>query len=136
VLEPLRIFQLLRQQWTAGSAAGDGATARQAGGQNSAAIAGSSTVVQASSFDKFVGEVLSALPRLNLTVVTAEIGDTWVFGAAADPLRTANFRAAARARAACIADTGCPSEVCVIGFLLLGHVCVCMRDSTPDQPFV
>lgn len=39
-----------------------------------------------------------------------EIGDTWVFGAASDPGKTARFRAVARAAAACAADAGCASE--------------------------
>jgi hypothetical protein len=40
-----------------------------------------------------------------------EIGDTWVFGVQSDPLKAANFRAASRARAACIDDPTCPSQV-------------------------
>lgn len=44
-------------------------------------------------------------------VYADEIGDTWVFGVQSDPLKTANFRAASRLRAACIADPACPSEV-------------------------
>lgn len=40
-----------------------------------------------------------------------EIGDTWVFGVQSDPLKTANFRAASRLRAACIANPDCPSDV-------------------------
>lgn len=46
-----------------------------------------------------------------LCVPADEIGDTWVFGVQSDPLKTANFRAASRLRAACIADPACPSEV-------------------------
>ena len=45
-------------------------------------------------------------------MAAGEIGDTWVFGVASDPLKTANFRAASRLRAACIEDPACPSEVC------------------------
>jgi len=40
----------------------------------------SDTTVIASTFDAFVDAVLEALPTLNLPVVTAEIGDTWIWG--------------------------------------------------------
>lgn len=40
-----------------------------------------------------------------------EIGDSWIHGVGSDPLRVADFRAASRARAACVADPACPSQV-------------------------
>jgi hypothetical protein len=40
-----------------------------------------------------------------------EIGDTWVFGLQSDPLKTANFRALSRLRAACLQQPSCPSDV-------------------------
>ncbi|KAF6263057.1 hypothetical protein COO60DRAFT_1635480 [Scenedesmus sp. NREL 46B-D3] len=98
VLEPLRAYQLLRQEW--------GGTAKP----DSSSSSNGTVVIKASSFDAFVDAVLEALPTLNLTIVTGEIGDTWVFGVQSDPLKTANFRAASRARAACIADPACPSQ--------------------------
>ncbi|KAF8062055.1 hypothetical protein HT031_004315 [Scenedesmus sp. PABB004] len=85
VLEPLRVYDLLRAEWPGAR-------------------------VAASSFDAFVDAVLAAAPTLNLTVVTGEVGDTWINGVASDPAKTADFRAASRARAACLADPACPSE--------------------------
>jgi hypothetical protein len=54
------------------------------------------------SFDDFVEKVWPV--RSNLPVVTAEIGDTWIYGASTDPLKLAQFRAINRARAQCSAD--------------------------------
>jgi hypothetical protein len=51
------------------------------------------------------------VPMHMLCLLVDEIGDTWVFGVQSDPLKTANFRAASRLRAACITDPHCPSEV-------------------------
>lgn len=42
---------------------------------------------------------------------TAEIGDTWVHGSASDPLRIADYRAVLRARASCVRDPACDSQV-------------------------
>ncbi|WIA38239.1 hypothetical protein OEZ86_001582 [Tetradesmus obliquus] len=120
VLEPLRIYQLLRQEWagsgkpgSSSSSGGSSSSSSSSGGSSSSSSSSrgsSSVVIKASSFDAFVDAVLEALPTLNLTVVTGEIGDTWVFGVQSDPLKTANFRAASRARAACIDDPACPSQ--------------------------
>jgi hypothetical protein len=44
-------------------------------------------------------------------VSAGEIGDTWVFGVQSDPLKTANFRAVSRLRAACINTPTCTSGV-------------------------
>lgn len=52
----------------------------------------------------------TAPPPANGVVHAGEVGDTWIFGVQSDPLKTANFRAASRARAACIADAACPSD--------------------------
>ena len=41
--------------------------------------------------------------RASLPVVDQEIGDTWIYGAASDPLKLAMMRAMMRARAACVA---------------------------------
>jgi len=46
----------------------------------------------------------------SVLLFSGEIGDTWIFGVQSDPVKTANFRAASRARAACIADPHCPSD--------------------------
>ena len=48
-----------------------------------------------------------------LPIVTAEIGDGWIYGVPSDPLKMALFREAARQRQACIAagecDPGAPA---------------------------
>eukprot|EP00775_Hariotina_reticulata_P006744 gene6744-6964_t len=113
VSEPLRVFELLRQDWASNSAESNSSSSQAATSKASCTGCGPDVpdvTLRASSFDDFVDAVLEALPRLNLTVVNGEIGDTWVFGVQSDPVKTANFRAAARARAACTADPTCPSD--------------------------
>lgn len=44
--------------------------------------------------------VRNALPK-----VTAEIGDTWIFGVSSDPLKTATMRAMMRQRSRFVRDT-------------------------------
>ena len=48
------------------------------------------TVVASDAFDDFVADVLPVLHTL--PVVTAELGDTWIYGADADPLKVAKYR--------------------------------------------
>jgi len=61
-------------------------------------------------FDDFVAAITPY--KKSLPVIKAEIGDTWVMGATADPLKVALYRAASRAharctqRASCVADSG------------------------------
>merc|ERR1712178_628885 len=55
-------------------------------------------VVASDAFDDFVAAAWEH--RATLPVVTAEIGDTWIYGASTDPLRVARFRAASRLAAA------------------------------------
>lgn len=60
------------------------------------------SVVASDAFDDFIAEVLphkASLPR-----VSAELGDTWIMGADADPKKVALFRAASRAHATCLKD--------------------------------
>eukprot|EP00937_MAST-01D_sp_MAST-1D-sp2_P004061 g4061.t1 len=61
-------------------------------------------VVSSDGFDDFVDAVWPA--RGALPVVEAEIGDSWVFGADADPLKVALFRAAQREYGRCMARGG------------------------------
>ena len=63
--------------------------------------------VRASTFDAFAHSLLAAAPGLELPVVTAEIGDSWINGAASDPLKSMRFRALQRARARCLAAEAC-----------------------------
>jgi hypothetical protein len=60
-------------------------------------------LVTSDSFDDFVEAVEPFIDQL--PVVSAELGDTWVMGATADPLKVSLTRAASRAHAACMAHS-------------------------------
>ena len=47
--------------------------------------------IVASSLDAFAGEVLSG-NTAELQTVTEELGDSWLYGAPADPIKVATFR--------------------------------------------
>jgi hypothetical protein len=67
-------------------------------------------IVASDAFDDFINAVWPN--RGKLPVVTAEIGDTWIFGASADPLKMALFRAASRIHAKCAkTPSGCGEQV-------------------------
>ena len=68
--------------------------------------------VKTSTFDAYVGSLWTAVQeqRVQLPVYTAEMGDTWIQGAAADPVKMAKVRAVQRLRSECIADQHCESE--------------------------
>jgi hypothetical protein len=68
-------------------------------------------VVASDGFDDFLAEVLPV--KHTLPLVTAEIGDTWMMGANADPLKVALFRAAQRAHAECVRKGGV--NACLVG---------------------
>ena len=55
-----------------------------------------SATIQPSTFDAYFAELNRA--RDKLPVVTSEIGDTWIYGIASDPLKNTQYRAMARAR--------------------------------------
>lgn len=59
---------------------------------------------------------------LGVRLCAGEIGDTWVFGVQSDPLKTANFRALSRLRAACIKQPTCPSDVSDVQLPAVLHV--------------
>jgi len=61
--------------------------------------------IYSSSFDAFLPQLQSV--RASLPVVTSECGDSWIWGTASDPLKTAQFRAVQRARASCAASCDC-----------------------------
>eukprot|EP01087_Luapelamoeba_hula_P000994 TRINITY_DN10754_c0_g1_i1.p1 TRINITY_DN10754_c0_g1~~TRINITY_DN10754_c0_g1_i1.p1 ORF type:complete len:714 (-),score=88.74 TRINITY_DN10754_c0_g1_i1:50-2191(-) len=65
-------------------------------------------VVNGSTWDAFVEKVVEMRPTL--PVVTGEIGDTWIHGAASDPLKLAQFRETLRQRKSCIASGKCNVE--------------------------
>ena len=54
--------------------------------------------VRASTLDAFARAVARSVGAARLPVVTAEIGDPWLFGAGSDPQKVAAFRALLRAR--------------------------------------
>lgn len=56
--------------------------------------------VFASTLDDFTNALLDASARLDLPVVTSEIGDTWAYGIASDADKVAEFRALLRMRTA------------------------------------
>ena len=62
-------------------------------------------IIASDGFDDFVSEVWQH--RGDLPVVSAEIGDTWVFGADADPLKIGLFRAASRIHSRCSQKNNC-----------------------------
>ena len=70
------------------------------------------STVKASTPDAWFALVASnATLRGTLPVLTAEIGDTWIYGAASDPLKLAMMRAMMRERTACVAALRCgPAE--------------------------
>lgn len=65
-------------------------------------------IAASDSFDAFVEAVLPH--KSTLPVVTAELGDTWIMGADADPKKIALFRAASRLHAACARGGSCVQQ--------------------------
>ena len=64
-----------------------------------------------SSFDAFVeGLVANTAATAALPVVTAEIGDVWIFGAQSDPWKAKMMRLFTRARTGCIEAGDCDSS--------------------------
>ena len=68
--------------------------------------------VKTSTFDEYVSALYSAVQeqRVQLPVITAEMGDTWIHGSAADPIKMAKVRAVQRLRSQCIAASSCDSS--------------------------
>ncbi len=60
--------------------------------------------VRGSTLDAFDAALVASGAAARLPVVTAEIGDPWVFGTAADPVKLAAYRALLRARRALACD--------------------------------
>eukprot|EP00026_Physarum_polycephalum_P003968 Phypoly_transcript_03985.p1 GENE.Phypoly_transcript_03985~~Phypoly_transcript_03985.p1 ORF type:complete len:714 (+),score=74.06 Phypoly_transcript_03985:89-2230(+) len=61
--------------------------------------------VFASTYDEFIAYVLPLKDQL--PVYTGEIGDTWIYGVASDPLKNAYVREIVRARTECVAAKAC-----------------------------
>ena len=67
--------------------------------------------VTTSTFDEYIDALYTAVQeqRVQLPIETAEIADTWIHGAGADPIRMAKVRAVQRLRTDCLADSRCDS---------------------------
>eukprot|EP00939_MAST-03C_sp_MAST-3C-sp1_P003394 g3394.t1 len=65
-------------------------------------------IVSSNAFDDFVEAIWPF--KSTLPIVTAELGDTWVMGLNADPIKVAFFRAAQREYSACISKGKCLDE--------------------------
>jgi len=63
--------------------------------------------VHASTFNAFFKEANKPENKAKLPIVTAEVGDAWIYGVPSDPLKCAQFRAAARLRDQCLASGEC-----------------------------
>ena len=67
------------------------------------------TVAADDGFDNFIQAVEPVQHTLEL--VDAEIGDSWIHGSSADPVKVALFRSASRHRAACVKSGSCDPAV-------------------------
>ena len=65
------------------------------------------TSIKAASFDTYFELLQEPAVRKKLPVVEAEVGDSWLYGAASDPLKVAVMRLFMRHHAACVKRTGC-----------------------------
>jgi len=63
--------------------------------------------VLASTFDEFFVEANKPEVKAKLPVVTAEIGDGWIYGVPSDPLKNTLFREIDRQRSACVKRGEC-----------------------------
>jgi hypothetical protein len=63
--------------------------------------------VHASTFSAFFDEANKPENKKGLQVVTAEMGDAWIYGVPSDPLKAATFRELSRARGECISSGAC-----------------------------
>jgi hypothetical protein len=64
-----------------------------------------SEIVASDGMDDFVQDVLPF--KSSLPIISAEIGDTWIMGASADPLKVGLFRAAQRVYSRCAQENSC-----------------------------
>lgn len=76
--------------------------------------------IVASTLDDFTA-LLTPAVTAQLPVIEAELGDTWLFGSASDPLKSAMNKRAAAARSVCIAPGGgcAPGDAAVANFTRL-----------------
>ena len=67
-------------------------------------------LVHCSTFSRFFAEANRPEIKAQLPVVTAEIGDAWIYGVPSDPLKNAQFREIGRARDECVRSGGCDAD--------------------------
>ena len=73
--------------------------------------------MSSSTFDAFFNSANEPEVKAKLPIVTAEIGDGWLYGVPSDPLKNTLFREAARHRAACVDSGECdPNEATMKAF--------------------
>eukprot|EP00054_Salpingoeca_dolichothecata_P017102 m.101784 g.101784 ORF g.101784 m.101784 type:complete len:854 (-) comp22306_c0_seq1:77-2638(-) len=66
--------------------------------------------LKASTLDNFVAELQAQHIQASLPVVTGEIGDVWIQGISADPLKMAHFRSLVKTRNECLAKGSCTKD--------------------------
>ena len=68
--------------------------------------------VRISTFEEYVTLLDDAYSsgKIELPIITEEMGDTWIHGTGADPLKLAKWRALCRLRTACLAEPSCPTK--------------------------
>jgi hypothetical protein len=66
--------------------------------------------VHSSTFSAFFEEANKPANKAGLPLVTAEMGDAWIYGVPSDPLKNAQFRELARARDECIEVGACDPD--------------------------
>ena len=60
-----------------------------------------------STFDAFFDTANKPEVKTKLPIVTAEIGDGWIYGVPSDPLKNALYREAVRQRSKCVSAGEC-----------------------------
>ena len=67
------------------------------------------STIKSAKFDDYFEQLDSPDIRAQLPVVTSEVGDTWVYGCASDPLKLATFQVLQRHHALCVHNVSCVS---------------------------
>jgi hypothetical protein len=112
--------------WRGDNAGPPGSVAEIASDLASVQKAFPAATVVFSTFDDFMQHLLAPAVLDKLPVVTSELGDTWVHGAASDPIRSGFFKQASILLEQCLNDGVCKAEDPVIAnFTRLVLKCSC-----------